>query len=154
MRFYHTLDELPIHNWWMLHSSGDLKYLLRTDITIPIHNDPELINTWENLNDDYIEMFGFNEDYLRLIEMKEQYIRDRIDGWTNKDLNKEMQADLLGLRIDREENPDEVQIENNELLNILEKHKGYRIDTKTVSVTEFHNSLNFILKPHGQAENN
>ncbi len=57
MKFYKSLDTLPIWNWYQIHKTGDFRYLLKTDYdklpSIPNLLNIELAKTYQNLMYDF-----------------------------------------------------------------------------------------------------
>lgn len=154
MRYYDSLDTMPIYNWWKIEKTGDLRYLLLNMPSLPIYNDDDLVKVLENLNDEFIENHTKdNDDFKLLMGLKEDYVIARANAILNKDLDQEMTADLLGLRIDAIEKNNDSDISEANLIHFIETAKGYEINTKVMSVNKFHDTLNSIIKDHGKAKN-
>jgi len=154
VRYYDSLDSLPIHNWWKVEETGDLGYILLNKPSIEIFKEDELVKVLEKLNNEFINNHSKdNDDFKLLVSLKEDYVIARVNAITEKDLDQEMKADLLDLRIIGMESGNDSDLSKADLIHIIETSKGYEIDTKTMSVNKFHDILNSIMKEHGKAKN-
>ena len=70
--YYKTLDELPIHNWFKIQETNDLKYLLKHDLKIGKKREAELKGVIEKLKEEYLKIFGLSDDYRSILLLQGQ----------------------------------------------------------------------------------
>jgi len=135
---YNSIEFLPIWNWNEILKTGDLNYLLKSKGLIKVKKT-ELSDLWDYLQDEYIGEFGLDEKFKKKLKLLKEKARLNYEFILTKDrfINTELaiiDADLQDLESDR-------SISFYELKDHLEKYKGFRIDTKTTTVTEWHYAL-------------
>jgi len=154
LRTYNDLDDLPKYNWDKLNKTGDLSFLLKYKPKFKILKDSELEGVWEKMNDEFIMTHGLTDDHILLLKLKKDFILARAEGMVFGNLQKEMEADLLEVRINNIMQQSEGGVTDMELLDILEEVKGYPVDTKKISVNRFYSMVNNLAKKNGNKQNN
>ena len=133
---YSSIEFLPIWNWNEILKTGDLKHLF---ISGSGRVSKKMGKLWEDLQDEYIEVFGLDENFkkqLRLLVKKAKLNYDYVltgDRFINTKLEM-VEADLNSLNTTK-------SISFYELKEHLEKHKGFRIDPKVTTVIEWNYAL-------------
>lgn len=134
--YYTSIDEMPIWNWEQTSKTGDLKYVFKS-CTGKIDDKIDMI--WENLQDQCIKEFGLESDFEDQLRIKQNIIDLRYDLILNRNMfNNTLiaieMADLKALESVK-------GMKFYELKDHMEKYKGFRIDPKTTTVTEWHYTI-------------
>jgi len=72
VNYYATIHDLPAHNWFRVHDTGDMSYLLRNRKKIGTMRQYLLSGVWADLYDQYIEAFGFSKEFLTILEKQKE----------------------------------------------------------------------------------
>lgn len=137
-KYYESIEELPIFNWWNLQSTLDFSYLLKTKKKINLIQKIILSRQRKKLYADYIDRFGFGDKYMEMIEKKQRIAIMRIERALENDKSKE-----TFIEIEEEELLNMVIEAQGESLNLYESSAiigrvlGFRIDVKECTVVEF-----------------
>lgn len=130
-----SIEEMPIYNWIKILEMGDLKWLFINKGRVT----QKTADHWLNLQDEYINEFGLDEGYkqqLRLMrklnDLNIQFVLTRDRSLLN--LINMTEADLTGSKVTKATSFYQV-------LDHVEKYKGFAIDPKTTSVMKWYYSL-------------
>ena len=69
-RYYLSVHELPVYNWFELNKTGELKHLLK-DPTRELTND--VIRAYYTIKDEYFTLFGVPADYEKHLSSMRYY---------------------------------------------------------------------------------
>lgn len=133
---YSTIDEMPIYNWVQIQTTGDLKYLYKS-CKGKVNND--LFDFWEALQDEYINRFGLDESYRKQLKLMIKVSKLNCQFVLTKDRFLLNEINMVEHEIEMSN-----KIEGLSFYDIkdhAEKHKGFRIDPKVVTVTEWYTTL-------------
>jgi hypothetical protein len=141
-RYYKSIEDLPVYNWWKLHEENDFKYLLR-DSNKKVNR--YAINIFKSIKDEFVNEFGIDrryEQYLDKVWKLEMYnIKMALTG----DKSDKIFADNLEFEIEDLLNEQETKVHNHGVMHI-EKYMGFRLDIKTTTVNEFYGYVKEIEK--------
>jgi hypothetical protein len=141
-RYYKSIEDLPVYNWWKLHEENDFKYLLR-DSNKKVNKYS--INIFKSIKDEFVNEFGIDrryEQYLDKVWKLEMYnIKMALTG----DKSDKIFADILEFEIEDLLNEQETKVHNHGVMHI-EKYMGFRLDIKTTTVNEFYGYVKEIEK--------
>jgi hypothetical protein len=146
MKYFESIDELPIYNWNEIHKTGDLTFMLIDRTKTKGVNFKKLLEQWELIYEQYILKFGFDSHYLSILE-KQLYIAELIiekaetgDNSINTFIELEKQL-LLKLQEKNKSTGDFYESKSR-----LEKELGFYIDIRKCSVVEFYSYIKTIEK--------
>lgn len=165
LRYYDSIECLPVENWFKIHQSGDLKLLVRNDIAfkmifiaamIPMayylgivsviiwaslgllwKDKPEAI--WTKIYDEFIARIGLSQEYMEYVERTKRIATMQCDYVLNPS-----PADKIAITRELRELKEvqnEKQTEYSHVIAQVSKAQGYRIDPKVVTVLEFYSYL-------------
>lgn len=141
-RYYKSIEDLPVYNWWKLHEENDFKYLLK-DSNKKVNR--YAINIFKSIKDEFVNTFGIDrryEQYLDKVWKLEMYnIKMALTG----DKSDKIFADNLEFEIEDLLNEQETKVHNHGVMHI-EKYMGFRLDIKTTTVNEFYGYVKEIEK--------
>ncbi len=151
---YTSIDELPIYNWWQVHETGDINYLM---IDNKFGNTPQVIDyctdLWDDLKQQQLDYVGVSQEYSRYLKLvadlalaKLQYAISN-DNWDLFKLEL-VQSELDELKAIPQEDSAETKA-------IIEKHwlNGQRLDPKKTTVKEYYSYIKSLqnLSTHGKS---
>jgi hypothetical protein len=137
---------MPINNWRLILETGDLKYLFKSRKG-RVSN--RCIEHWDTLQQEYLDEFGIEESYKQILRLEKKLLNLNLDFVIERDrflLNmiKITEADIKALK-------SEESVKFYEMLDHVEKYKGFAIDPDKYSVKKWYYSLKNISK-NGQAD--
>ena len=96
----------------------------------------------------YISIVGLNDDFNRLLELKRDYIVNRCDWISNENYQSKMKSKFLAIDIKNLEEGIKGKGKSTvrETSMYLEKSMGIKLNLKHISVVEFFDYINFIIK--------
>ena len=144
--FWPDLEQMPINNWRLILETGDLKHLFRSGKGRVSKRAEE---HWYKLQQEYIDEFGIDENYVQLLRLQKKLAEANLDFVMTRDrfiLNV-----IKITKIDIESLKSKEEIKFFEMLDIVEKYKGFAIDPNVYSVKKWYYSLKNISK-NGQAD--
>ena len=139
------LEEMPINNWRLILETGDLKYLFKSRKG---RVSKRCIEHWDVLQQEYLDEFGLEESYKQILRLENKLLNLNLDFVIGRDrflLNviKITEADISALR-------EGESVKFYEMLDHVEKYKGFAIDPDNYSVKKWYYSLKNISK-NGEA---
>jgi len=135
-KVWSSIESMPIHNWIKILETGDLKYLFKKSkgrVTQRIDDH------WVDLQQEYIDEFGLEEGYKQQMRLKKKLLLLNIELTLTKErhlLNiiKITEADLSS-------DNQKKALKFYEMLDHVEKYKGFSIDPYKTSVVKWYYSL-------------
>lgn len=132
---WQNLDEMPIFNWIKILETSDLSYIFISEGIIVNRTEEH----WLELQQQYIDEFGLDETYKQRLRLMEQLKNFNIEFVLTRDrfilnLIKICESDIQILNIGK-------SIKFYEMVDHVEKYKGFRIDPKKISVKSWYYSL-------------
>lgn len=149
-RYYKSIEELPVLNWWKLHEENDFKWLLKNSNK---KVNRYALNIFKSVKSEFIDTFGIDkkyEDYLNKVwklEIK------KIDIALTGDKSQKIFADILELEIEDLLNTQEIEVHNHGVMHV-EKYMGFKLNTKETTVNEFYSYIKEIEKQLKHAQTN
>jgi len=139
---YETLEELPLYNWFKVQERGDLSFLLKNDKSFVERET--LIDTWQKLNFEFIELFGISEDYRKIMEAKRMIDLHRYEMVINGDASFETMIDIEQAKIEAINNKHKEKANIKEVKAFVEMKYHFPIDEKTTSTRDFYTRLKLL----------
>lgn len=146
-KYFQTIDELPVFNWWQIHKTGDLSYLLESRRKISNREANKLILTWKKIYDDFLEKFGFSEEFLSILRKKINIAVMRAEMAENKDRSMLTLIEIEELELEQMTKPGEQkEVDFFDIKAIVEARMGFKLDIKTCTVAEFYTYMKLVRK--------
>lgn len=145
LQCYDDIDELPIHNWFKVVSTGDYSYLLIDRKKVVKSKIAELEKQWKILYDQYIKEFGFSESFLQMFEIKKDIALLQIEKAETGDLVIETFINVKRAELERKQE-DISGSDYYETKAYMEGQIGFQIDSRKMSVMEFYKTLKSLEK--------
>lgn len=162
LRYYTSIETLPIETWFKIHQTGDLKLLIRNKfyfklcfflLLIPIGYFLSVLvsfglillvllykenpaKVWEKIYDEFIQRIGLSKEYTDYIERIKRVALLECE-WVIEPspINK---AQLMIERMQLEDTQKQKNVEYSKIIAQVSKSQGYRINPKEVTVLEFY----------------
>lgn len=149
MKYYNTIDTLPIFNYGKISELEDLRYLIiQSDYfelpKITEKETAELFNVWENINDEIINYVGISEDYKSILRIKKAIALMKVDMITTGDKSLETLIELK--QIELKNSYPQAKQELDESIIYIESALKIPIDVMKCSVKKYFSYIKFISK--------
>lgn len=144
-RLWQSIEDMPIYNWIKILETGDLKWLFVKNKGRVSSRSQE---HWMELQQEYLDEFGLDEQYKQRLRLTQKLTNLNLDFVLTGDrftlnLIKMAEADIEAL------NQGE-SVKFYQVLDHVEKYKGFAIDPKKTSVIKWYYTLKNI--SDGQAD--
>ena len=144
-RLWQSIEDMPIYNWIKILETGDLKWLFVKNKGRVSSRSQE---HWMELQQEYLDEFGLDEQYKQRLRLTQKLTNLNLDFVFTGDrftlnLIKMSEADIEAL------NQGE-SVKFYQVLDHVEKYKGFAIDPKQTSVIKWYYTLKNI--SDGQAD--
>ena len=104
MKYYNTIDTLPVFNYGKISELEDLRYLIiQPDYfelpKITEKETAELFKAWENINDEIINYVGISEDYKSILRIKKAIALMKVEMIMTGDKSNETLIEIKQLEL-------------------------------------------------------
>lgn len=149
MKYYNTIDTLPVFNYGKISELEDLRYLIiQSDYfelpKITEKETEELFKAWENINDEIINYVGISEDYKSILRIKKAIALMKVDMITTGDKSLETLIELK--QIELKNSYPQANQELDESIIYIESALKIPIDVMKCSVKKYFSYIKFISK--------
>ena len=149
MRYYNTIDTLPIFNYGKISELEDLRYLIiQPDYfelpKITEKETAELFKAWEHINDEIINYVGISEDYKSILRIKKAIALMKVELITTGDKSLETLIELKQLEL--KNSYPQKKNELDESIIYIESVLKIPVDVMTCSVKKYFSYIKFISK--------
>lgn len=149
MKYYNTIDTLPIFNYGKISELEDLRYLIiQSDYfelpKITEKETEELFKAWEHINDEIIDYVGISEDYKSILRIKKAIALMKVELITTGDKSLETLIELK--QIELKNSYPQKKNELDESIIYIESVLKIPIDVMTCSVKKYFSYIKFISK--------
>ena len=149
MKYYNTIDTLPIFNYGKISELEDLRYLIiQSDYfelpKITEKETAELFKAWENINDEIINYVGISEDYKSILRIKKAIALMKVELITTGDKSLETLIELKQLEL-KNYYPQKKN-ELDESIIYIESALKIPVDIMKCTVKKYFSYLKFISK--------
>lgn len=149
-KYYETLNDLPIHNWYQISKTGDLKYIHISGL----YSRLEAFEIYEKLKQDYLDLFGVDGDSVMIMALLKNLIRLKSQYLTTGQKHLLNFIEMSQGELDSLINGDESTSQTLEAVLVgMSQFMGYRIDGKTTSVVEFREIINLAERQNEKYKN-
>lgn len=139
-----NIEEMPVYNWFKIHSTGNLTFL-RVDPLRDFEHSDYLNSIWHDLYDEFLDKYGLSDEFVQLMKLKKRHTIELLDYVINGDNFKLTEADITEAEMQEimnQQNP----LEDDETIIMIESSLGFKVNPKEISVVEYYNYLDFIGK--------
>lgn len=129
------IEDMPIYNWIKILETGDLKWLYKNKGRVSIQS----ADHWLVLQQQYIDEFGLDENYKQQLRLMSKLKNLNLDFVLTRD--RSLLNVIKITEIDLEMGGSKESIGFYQILDHVEKYKGFQIDPKKTSVMKWYYSL-------------
>jgi hypothetical protein len=149
MKYYKSIDELPLFNYSKVIKTNDLRYLIISgDYDNPTKlekNDiKKLFKAWEIINDEVITLIGITDEAKQIMRLERSIALLKVEMITNDDksLSTVIEIKERELLLSRPINKSTIE----EITILLELRLHMQIDVHKTSVEKFYNYIKVLKK--------
>ena len=137
MKYYDSIDNLPLWNWWQIQDTGDLGYLCEE------YSEPEedLKDVWYKIQDEYLQEFANKDRLRRIVKLKKELIEQQSKYVEEGDRHAKMMAQIA--MADLEMETDVGTSPKSNTIIFLEEKLGRELDPKRVTVRKYNEYINY-----------
>lgn len=147
VKHYKTLEEIPVYNWFKIHETNDISYMLT--------NGPKKVNkqfrivlllAFQKMRDEFIDVFGLSDRTKELMKLKAQLQVRKIDLALTQDRIHKTFINVLEKQIK------EIEGDVNKTVDFwadkvhVDKFMHQRINLKDISAREYFSILKEMVK--------
>ena len=149
MKYYNTIDTLPVFNYGKISELEDLRYLIiQPDYfelpKITEKETAELFKAWENINDEIINYVGISEDYKSILRIKKAIALMKVEMIMTGDKSNETLIEIKQLEL-KNYYPQKKN-ELDESIIYIESALKIPVDIMKCTVKKYFSYLKFISK--------
>lgn len=140
LHLYRSIDELPIWNWFQIHQTNNLEYLMKKPHRIGAKRIAEVEAQWVQIHDEFLDTFGINDKLRKIYELKRDISVLDADMFLEKDPSKETLIDVKNRELTdllNETSKTDVYI----MKSYVEKYMGRRVDERTETVRSYYSCV-------------
>lgn len=145
-KIWDSIEEMPVYNWVKILETGDLKYLYKEEegkVT------KRLQDIWLDLQQQYIDEFDFDEKFKARMRIVADIATYNCEFVLTGD--RMLKNYILMSQKDLENLDKEKAHSFYEVLDYVEKYKGYQIDPKKITVIRWYHTLENMAR-HGKKD--
>ena len=135
-RVFNSIEEMPIWNWIKVLETGKLEWIF---IKGKGRVTKKLAEHWLNLQQQYIDEFGLDEGYKQKLRLMNRLKNLNLDFVLTRD--RSLLNEITMIEIDLEVTDTQQPMSFYEVVDHVEKYKGFSLDPKKTSVIKWYYSL-------------
>jgi hypothetical protein len=135
-KYYDSIYELPVFNWWKMHEKNDSSFLLK-DKTLAVCDRAHA--AFKKIQAQFIDEFGISDEYRKYLQLRVKMELMYIDQVRTGD--KSNQAIIETIKIDIEQLFSQKKPNHNAGVLYLSKAAGAFPDVMTMSVYRYYSLL-------------
>lgn len=138
---FRSIDSLPIKIWFDIHKTGDFRLLLKEIVTINAKQFQELFEVWNEIYNQYIEMFGLSEEFLADLNQQVQLANYKAEFIITGDRYFKTLIKIEEAKIEFENKGKGEPMELEMLLAKMSKYYGFKLESKELTVVQYYSYL-------------
>lgn len=150
MKYFESLDDLPIYNFWKVRETGDLVYLFEEWKSDQAEAASKrrvwrsvLADTWRKMDAEFIENFAMTDEFFNRLLIEKKIINLQLEYMISK--SSVVRARLKGEQQKLElnyHNEESKPVKLHEFIAGIEKYIGFQIDEKKISTNKVYSYVN------------
>ena len=141
-KYYLSIEDLPVFNWWKLHEKNDFKQVLRNPKG---KIDKRVVDVVKELQNEFIQTFGIDENYANYLRKQIQIELLKIKILKTGDRIYENDVDILEIELEELTSKEQDKALNSATISV-EKWMGFKLDVKKISTFEYYSYIKAIEK--------
>lgn len=142
---FHSLDEMPIYNWFKIQELHDLSYILIARRTLLEYEEAIVKEVLSKLTNEFMDTYGLSDEYRKIMRLMMDIRALELDLFISQDrsLLTFIEVKKKELQITQQKKN---SIDHSEVIVHVKKYMGGNLDLKKTSVKEFYSILNVMKK--------
>lgn len=150
MKYFESLDDLPIYNFWKIRETGDLVYLFQECKSDEAEAASKrrvwrsvLVDLWRKMDAEFIENFAMTDEFFNRLLIEKKIINLQLEYMISK--SSVVRARLKGEQQKLElnyHNEESKPVKLHEFIAGIEKYIGFQIDEKKISTNKVYSYVN------------
>lgn len=150
MKYFESLDDLPIYNFWKIRETGDLVYLFQEWKSDEVEAASKrrvwrsvLVDLWRKMDAEFIENFAMTDEFFNRLLIEKKIINLQLEYMISK--SSVVRARLKGEQQKLElnyHNEESKPVKLHEFIAGIEKYIGFQIDEKKISTNKVYSYVN------------
>jgi hypothetical protein len=150
MKYFESLDDLPIYNFWKVRETGDLVYLFQDWKSDEAEAASKrrvwrsvLVDLWRKMDAEFIENFAMTDEFFNRLLIEKKIINLQLEYMISK--SSVVRARLKGEQQKLElnyHNEESKPVKLHEFIAGIEKYIGFQIDEKKISTNKVYSYVN------------
>lgn len=150
MKYFESLDDLPIYNFWKIRETGDLVYLFQEWKSDEAEAASKrrvwrsvLVDLWRKMDAEFIENFAMTDEFFNRLLIEKKIINLQLEYMISK--SSVIRARLKGEQQKLElnyHNEESKPVKLHEFIAGIEKYIGFQIDEKKISTNKVYSYVN------------
>jgi hypothetical protein len=142
LRYYKSIDELPLYNWFEIHAKNDVTYLLhKGPRKVSQAMQVKLLLAFQKIKDEFIDCFGISDITKRLLMLKAQLQTLKIDYALNQDASMITFINVKKYEIEEIEKQFEKKVDYMVNKSYVQKWLGIHINIREYTVREYYSDI-------------
>lgn len=142
-RCYEGIDFLPVFNWWRVHESNDVTWILKKKKLLSEKNTKKVEKIWREIYAEFIDRFGFSESFAEIIQKKKAIALLQIDKVLTGDKSIQTLINIEQIQLDKMLG-DNIKSDFLSIKTSIERSLRFHLDMQKVSVAEFYSYIQVI----------
>lgn len=142
MKFYTSIDEMPIFNWFKCVENAEYSWCLQKRKELNESEAEKCKAVFDSLYAQFIDRFGINETLKEIIALQNGILVHKIDLALTGDRTNKMFISIKQLELNKLLSVKQTKTNTSKIA--IEKYLGCQIDTKKTTVTEYYDYLETI----------
>lgn len=138
-KYYKSIDELPVLNYWKIMSTGSMEWLIVSGQPL----QTELLKAWDNIEEELLDIYAADKDYINQIQKEKLYYLNKIETALNPTAHNKITLAIEDRQ--REEQKDSKPFDFYRSVALLSKFMGYNIQPEVISTRMYYANL-YLLK--------
>ena len=146
---YNSIYDMPQWNWDMLNKTGSMLFFLKKNYYENIedkYSNKLLEKRYYKIADQLLSKYGLSDTRLNILKKQERRRKFQIDYILNGNKSLLNEINMLNIDIEELEESNDNIMDYDEVIPIIEKYQGVKIDIIKITIAEYHNYLNNISK--------
>ena len=143
VKFYDSIENIPMWNYWKIEETSDLKYLAigkNYDKQFFYHN-LKAADAWTKVNGSYLDVFGVSDHYKDILMLKRDIALNEYAWERNREPIARVYAREAKKELEAIQKGDNTRADMNEQIFIIEKEMGFEVDPKVMTIKRFYSYI-------------
>jgi len=143
LKYYDSIEDMPVWNWFKVSETNDLKYLLKEDSILKENDRKLLAVVWDRIYFEFLEVFGVPAKMQQVLSLRREILKLQTKMVCKGRKDLEALIHIKGLELEALQ-ADSNKQELNTVTAFVSKQMGFRVDERKTTVKEFYTYLKMV----------